>query len=436
VQLIKKQLLNMSSFVRFTSALAALTLCTISLADPVHPALKVGDSAPQPAEGGFTVEVKMTNPKNYPAIIFYQNGEQRTRITNFTMEDGYQVFKGSVDGIVSASLVVRSPNNVIKMDRGVIPGPMLSFIVRNGARIVIEGDAEKAYMATVKSDDKETQAYEIYQSKDKVWQDQEWTIAKEWASARSAAANDGATSPGGALKESLEKQRKEWMKAFVKQHPDTFAAIIVFSMYALDLTDAEQAAQFAALPATYKNTDLGKRIQSKIDETTATGIGKPVAPFSIKGSDGKVVDIAALKGKVVLIDFWGSWCAPCRATHPHLKELYAQYKTKGFEIIGVGTEHGDQGAQDKAWREAIRKDGITWLQVLNQSDPSTDIAKMYGVVAYPTKILVDRNGVVKGRFLGDSAEAFEPMLNELMGDIRSNKGATGRDRDDRALAAR
>ncbi len=372
---------------------------------------RVEAAQPGQAKDGFTVKVKFNNPENHKTLLAYSQGEKNVMDMSPVMEDGYQVFRGSVEGIVNASFVVRNPRNAIQSGGGFIPGPRLSFILRNGATVVIEGDADKPYMATVRSEDPETQAYELFRSKNKIWVGRIWTMTKEHFAR--GLPPEGEISSGGVTKASLEKEQLAWQKEFVRTHPGTYAAIEVFAMYALELSDDEQAAQFAALPATYKNTTLGKTIQSKIDESAVTAVGKPVIPFAQKGDDGKVVDLAALKGKVVLIDFWGSWCVPCRASHPHLKDLYAKYKNKGFEIVAVATENGSKEAQEKAWKEAIKKDGITWLQVLN--DPSvTDIPKMYGVVAYPTKILVDRDGVIRGRFTGDGADAFDRMLDELI----------------------
>jgi thiol-disulfide isomerase/thioredoxin len=135
--------------------------------------------------------------------------------------------------------------------------------------------------------------------------------------------------------------------------------------------------------------------------------------------NGKSVDFAALKGKYVLIDFWGSWCAPCRASHPHLKELYAKYKEKGFEIIGVSQEHAETAEERrKLWTDAIAKDGINWLQVMNNENlEKFDAVKEFGVLAFPTKILLDRDGNIIGRYTGNGAEgeAFAIKLEELLG---------------------
>ncbi len=79
-----------------------------------------------------------------------------------------------------------------------------------------------------------------------------------------------------------------------------------------------------------------------------------------------------MKGKYVLIDFWGSWCHPCRASHPHLKELYAKYKDKGFEIIGVAQETAKTPEEQRqSWTGAIAKDSLTWPQIMNNENSET-----------------------------------------------------------------
>jgi thiol-disulfide isomerase/thioredoxin len=135
--------------------------------------------------------------------------------------------------------------------------------------------------------------------------------------------------------------------------------------------------------------------------------------------NGKTVDISSLKGRYVLLDFWGSWCRPCRASHPHLKELYAKFKDKGFEIIGIAMEHAKTADErHKLWTTAINEDGLTWLQVLNNENVEKfDAVKEYAVTAFPTKILLDRDGNIIGRYVGggNGSEAFSTRLEQLLG---------------------
>src|SRR5690349_13581282 len=104
------------------------------------------------AQDGFTVKVKMNNPNNHKILIAYPNGDDYQMDTSYVVKDGYMIFKGKVDNIVMASLVVRNPGNAVSVGTGFIPGPQLDFVARNGATITIVGDAEKGHMATVQSD--------------------------------------------------------------------------------------------------------------------------------------------------------------------------------------------------------------------------------------------------------------------------------------------
>jgi thiol-disulfide isomerase/thioredoxin len=136
-------------------------------------------------------------------------------------------------------------------------------------------------------------------------------------------------------------------------------------------------------------------------------------------ADGQPVDFSTLKGKYVLLDFWGSWCRPCRASHPHLKVLYAKYKDKGFEIIGIAQEHSKSADENrKAWLTAIEQDGLTWMQVLdNENVDKFNSVNQWEVTAFPTKILLDREGNIIGRYVGNGngGMEFTTRLEELLG---------------------
>ena len=105
----------------------------------------------------------------------------------------------------------------------------------------------------------------------------------------------------------------------------------------------------------------------------------------------------------MLLDFWGSWCVPCRKGNPHLKELYHQYKDQGFDIIGIAK---DDDTRD-AWVKAVEKDGLPWHQIL-----VGDLDTKYNVTSYPTKILVDQQGIIIGRY-GENEKELDEQLNSI-----------------------
>jgi thiol-disulfide isomerase/thioredoxin len=137
--------------------------------------------------------------------------------------------------------------------------------------------------------------------------------------------------------------------------------------------------------------------------------------FTKPDPDGNMITLSKLRGKYVLIDFWGSWCGACRYGTPHIKELYAKYKNKGLEILGVSIEKSKDLAEAKRlWKNAIKEDGVPWLNVINnEADMKQNIPKLYQVVGYPTYILLDKEGNIIGRWLGSGGQGLDTKLAEI-----------------------
>ncbi len=159
----------------------------------------------------------------------------------------------------------------------------------------------------------------------------------------------------------------------------------------------------------------GRKIAQGVRAKAPEMVGKPM-PLAGKMPDGKSFDIAQYKGKVVLIDFWATWCGPCRAALPELKELYEQHHAKGFEIVGVSVDSDKQALID-----LIAAEEIPWtnLHDADESDPDLHpLADKYGVHGLPTTFLIDREGKVIARDLGGAAlsdkveQALTPAVPE------------------------
>ncbi len=111
----------------------------------------------------------------------------------------------------------------------------------------------------------------------------------------------------------------------------------------------------------------------------------------LKDTSGKDIDTKDFSNKFVLIDFWASWCRPCRASNPELKILYDKYKEKGFGILGVSLDE-----DKKAWKKAIIQDGLRWTQLNDEKSFEGDLPKYYGIGVVPQKILIDNQGKIIG----------------------------------------
>jgi peroxiredoxin len=118
--------------------------------------------------------------------------------------------------------------------------------------------------------------------------------------------------------------------------------------------------------------------------------GHPAPELSLPDMTGKIVHLSDLKGKVVLVDFWASWCPPCRKNNPHLVEIYHKYHDKGLEIYSVSIDE-----KDSAWKEAVQLDQLEWPQMIDNKGWYAPSVFAYDLQAIPASFLLDRNGVIQ-----------------------------------------
>ena len=132
--------------------------------------------------------------------------------------------------------------------------------------------------------------------------------------------------------------------------------------------------------------------------------GNAAPAFSLVSIDGKEVSLESYKGKYVLVDFWASWCQPCRQENPNVVKAYSAYNSKGFEVLSVSVDRDEE-----AWKNAIKEDGLSWTQV---RDAENKVAELYAIQSIPTTFLLDQQGVIIATNL--RGEALEAKLKELM----------------------
>jgi peroxiredoxin len=194
----------------------------------------------------------------------------------------------------------------------------------------------------------------------------------------------------GIIFDSLKADDIQKSKQYFISNHSNLLSLFSFSRYSTFYADyAAVEADFNLLPDWAKNSADGQNILSKINGAKSTKINTKAPDFFQKSSTGNEISLNLLAGKYIFLDFWASWCAPCRREHPNLINIYNSFKDKNFEIISISLD-----TEKENWLRAIVKDKITWTQISDLKGQQNDIAVKYGVQSIPANFLIDPFGTI------------------------------------------
>jgi peroxiredoxin len=182
---------------------------------------------------------------------------------------------------------------------------------------------------------------------------------------------------------------------YLQENPASFASVLVLrgSFFTLDTDQLEEALE-SLDPALHQMEEYGYMHGLMLNQKKVA-VGSPFTDFGLETPGGEMLRISDVhNGKVLLIDFWASWCGPCRRANPDLVALYNEFHDRGFEILGVSLDDDRE-----SWLKAIEEDGLNWHQISDVKGWECEGARLYGVPAIPHTVLVDREGIISAKKL-------------------------------------
>ncbi|MDR6784487.1 thiol-disulfide isomerase/thioredoxin [Pedobacter africanus] len=204
----------------------------------------------------------------------------------------------------------------------------------------------------------------------------------------------------------IRMEKRAVANKYIAEHPESaFSLSLVTDRAAMGEYKDIQAA-YDKLGKNVKNSPEGKRLTERLAILKRSAIGTPMLNFTQNDTEGKPVSFAAFKGKYVLVDFWASWCGPCRAENPNVLKAYNKYKDKNFTVVGISLD--DKGEN---WKKAIKDDGMPWTQLSDLKGWKNEVSEYYGIRGIPSTLLVDPNGNIIAKDL--RGEILNKKLEEI-----------------------
>lgn len=349
--------------------------------------------------GPFTIKGTLPGLKAPAKVYLSSNVSGKGILDSAVVTNGAFQFKGNVPGPVRALLIV---------DRNPAPGKnvynnpdKLDFYYEKGNFIINGTDSIKHAKF------KNSKINEAYQKYNAAMAETQGAMSNEQKEIRK---NDAGKA---AARERYNQAYKDWKAlqlTFTAQNPDSYFSLICLNYFIEEPADLIKIEPYVkGLSQNVRNTPLGISLTQEIAASRTTQIGMVAPDFTQNDVNDKPVKLSDFKGKYVLLDFWASWCKPCRMENPAVVAAYNTYKDKNFTVLSVSL---DQPKGKDAWLNAIEKDGLTWTNVSDLKFWDNEVAKLYAVKSVPQNYLIGPDGKIVAINL--RGEALHNKLKALL----------------------
>jgi peroxiredoxin len=286
----------------------------------------------------------------------------------------------------------------------------LNFFIEN-AEINITGFADSLYQASV-TGSKTQSEYETYIASFDELNNERRKVFDRYREARMAGNEELAATIEKEM-QAMDDKQLEMNKEFIINNPASYVTPVVLSdpeiLYRLEGSDME--ALLSKLDTTLNKVQAVADMKERLVHLKAVAVGQKAPDFTLNDVNGNPVSLYSKIGggtKILLVDFWASWCGPCRRENPNIVKVWKEYNKKGFNVFGVSLD-----TQEDAWKKGIEEDQLTWTHVSDLKRFNTSPVNLYAVIAIPSNFLLDENGIIIGHnVMGDDLAA---KVKEILG---------------------